>query len=46
MAARYTAIVIAIWKKLPAFTALACNIGLTGFSLSIQRVEVLLEPVL
>lgn len=45
MTARYAAIVIVFGQQFPALVFLAGDIGLTRFTLGIQRVEVLLQTV-
>jgi len=46
MPARDAAIIVAFPDRHPAFMALAGNVGLASFMLRIERVEVLLEPLL
>src|SRR5205823_7698262 len=46
IAAREPAIVIAVSRQMPTLVLLAANVGLAGFALRRQRVELLLEPFL
>lgn len=40
------AIVIPVWQTDPAFVLLTGDVGLARFALSVQRIELLLEPLL